>query len=699
MQFLNAFREPVVIFLFNHTDIVWLDVVRDPSRYPNAAFANRELVLQPGQSGTLSPVNTRCFVGVKREADRLGVYITRPTLDVYDDTASFEITAMPTLEWLNRPTISDPTPHLPSATLNRPLPKAPGLVVGVGRAEMTDAAAADRDSGLPMQGWGDLAQRSAGIESPLFARAFIVGEPRSRERVVFVICDIWSCSIALKTAVIDRLGGTSAEAAYRADNVHIAGTHTHSAPASFLHHFMYNVMAFGFDPHVFECYVRGIVKAIERAHDDLAPGTVYPAAGQVPGLTRNRSMPAFLRNDPTDQALFPSGVDDTMTLLRFAHAGPAPGDPEIDIGLLNWFAIHPTNRGSANQLINGDNKGWASQQVEAAMLKTPTARKGFVAAFANSSCGDVSGNFDAATPLGQFDEVSSADPVQVRRHIARMRRAGDAQATAAQVLFAAAQTPLTGPILAREQVVDMVMRTGAPGALGVSMACGSTEDGAGPLGFVGEGVQLVDPARPDKTSHGPLGVLVQPIAFLLNGVIQTINLLAHPTSLPAILGAIIALGRATPIAMVAAHFPKPILFMPGTVMPTPLTPNIVPIQVLRIGTFAVLGLPAEVTTVAGFRLQRAARAVLAKGEVTRTVVGAYANGYASYVTTPEEYEAQHYEGASTLFGAGTCEAYEKAFADLADAVIQRTRPRHDAPLPDLSGDVLTKRRMTFRNLS
>ena len=155
---------------------------------------------------------------------------------------------------------------------------------------------------------------------------------------------------------------------------------------------------------------------------------------------------------------------------------------------------------------------------KAAMLKTPTARKGFVAAFANSSCGDVSGNFDAATPLGQFDEVSSADPVQVRRHIARMRRAGDAQATAAQVLFAAAQTPLTGPILAREQVVDMVMRTGAPGALGVSMACGSTEDGAGPLGFVGEGVQLVDPARPDKTSHGPLGVLVQPIAFLLNAI-------------------------------------------------------------------------------------------------------------------------------------------------------------------------------------
>jgi len=37
------------------------------------------------------------------------------------------------------------------------------------------------------------------------------------------------------------------------------------------------------------------------------------------------------------------------------------GDP---MGIINWFAVHPTSMNNTNKLISGDNKGYASQLFE-----------------------------------------------------------------------------------------------------------------------------------------------------------------------------------------------------------------------------------------------------------------------------------------------------------------------------------------------
>ena len=34
------------------------------------------------------------------------------------------------------------------------------------------------------------------------------------------------------------------------------------------------------------------------------------------------------------------------------------------MGVINWFAVHPTSMNNTNLLINGDNKGLASQLLE-----------------------------------------------------------------------------------------------------------------------------------------------------------------------------------------------------------------------------------------------------------------------------------------------------------------------------------------------
>ena len=59
---------------------------------------------------------------------------------------------------------------------------------------------------------------------------------------------------------------------------------------------------------------------------------------------------------------------------------------------------------------------------------------------------------------------------------------------------------------------------------------------------------------------------------------------------------------------------------------------------------------------------------LAEVGVTRAVIAGLSNGYSSYVSTREEYAAQHYEGAFTQFGPWTLAAWRQSFAGVAEAL-------------------------------
>ena len=50
------------------------------------------------------------------------------------------------------------------------------------------------------------------------------------------------------------------------------------------------------------------------------------------------------------------------------------------------------------------------------------------------------------------------------------------------------------------------------------------------------------------------------------------------------------------------------------------------------------------------------------------VIAGLANTYADYITTPEEYSVQRYEGASTIYGPYTLVAYIQEFNKLAVAI-------------------------------
>lgn len=133
---------------------------------------------------------------------------------------------------------------------------------------------------------------------------------------------------------------------------------------------------------------------------------------------------------------------------------------------------------------------------------------------------------------------------------------------------------------------------------------------------------------------------------------------------------------------------KPVLLSTGTQTPFPWSPEVLPVSIVRIGQLAIIAAPAEFTIMAGRRVRDTVRAALG-ADVRHLVFAGYSNAYSGYVTTPEEYDAQHYEGASTHFGKWTLGAYQQSFHELASALRQSTAVGGSAAVRDLSGNQMS----------
>jgi neutral ceramidase len=315
--------------------------------------------------------------------------------------------------------------------------------IGTGIAEVTDSA-----TGLPTQGTADSSQITTGVESRLFARAFMVaaeGSQTAAERVAIVVADIWSCTRRVKDSVVERLAAGHPDL-YVEENVLISGTHTHSAPGGYSGNLLYDY--------------------------DFS-------------------------NDGCDE--WGADTDREMLLLKFVKLGD--GGAERSVGALNWYPIHPTDRGQKNTLVTGDNRGYASSVFEQQMEADHSVREPFVAAFANANCGDVSGNVELGhIPDGIHDQ-------------AQMEKRGRQQSEVAQQLFANSSEEVSGPVEHRHTRVDFsnfglgaAVRTW-PALLGASFAAGSSEDSlpVPDLGFH-EGMTVANLNEGDELISGPAGL-------------------------------------------------------------------------------------------------------------------------------------------------------------------------------------------------
>ena len=450
---------------------------------------------------------------------------------------------------------------------------APQYSIGTGIAEVTDTAV-----GLPLQGMADSNQVSTGVDAPLYARAFTVTDQDTGHSVAIVVADIWSGTRRIKDAVVRRLSAMH-RSPFGEENLLVAGTHTHSAPGGFSGMLLYDYTDGGVDDATVECIVDGCVRAIEMGQANLAPGRIYVNRGEVTDCGRNRSPQAYVCNPQAERDRYGADTDREMLLLKFVKLDAA-GD-ERPVGVLSWYAIHPTDYGQKNTLISGDNKGFASMLFEAAMGTDPASPETFVAAFANSNCGDVSGSVE----LGHIPD-GVHDREQVEKH-------GREQFDAAQRLFDAASEEVTGPVDYRHTRVDFSQvkigdgedRTW-PAALGVSFAAGSSEDSV-PVPNMG-------------VHEGMAASNLTEAEWVLTDAMRV--------GLSTVVG-VNAIQYARASREREGHLPKPVVVMPGIEHP-PAVPQILPVQLLRLGTVAVLGIPGELTTMAGRRLRESTLAAL-----------------------------------------------------------------------------------------
>lgn len=485
-----------------------------------------------------------------------------------------------------------------------------------------------------MLGYGMRFQRTTGIHLRQRSRAFVIGHPATGRRLAFVVADIGMFFANVRDAVLARLDPT----VLRPQDVLLTATHTHAGAGGFSGYRMYNLNDRGLRQHTFAALVDGVVASLEQALADLAPGRLVLSQGRLHDASVNRSPEAFTRNPERDRRHFPTAIDPMTTVLRMEREGRM-------VGAVNWFATHGTSLTNRNTLLSGDNKGYAAQAWEELLADGPRRP---VTAFAQTNAGDMSPNLPDARQGPTGDEVENT------------RLIGERQLTAARVLASEPGTELRGDLDAQLSYLDLPgLHVGAGftpdgrrhrlggAVLGAAFAAG-TKEGRG-VGFCHEGVD----ANPVLAACSGLVFRVRPKV----GDAQSPKAMLLPVG---------ALG------WVAGR---------------------VPLQLVRIGQLVLVGLAQEVTIVAGLRIRRAVAEVLDL-PLDRVLVQGYANDYAGYVTTPEEYDAQRYEGGHTMYGRWLLPAYlqeaTRVAADLRDgrqsASARPPRARPPAPAPQDAAD-------------
>jgi len=514
------------------------------------------------------------------------------------------------------------------------------FLIGTGIYDITGPAAE-----CGMMGYSMPDQNTAGIHTRLRSRAFVVVDPLSGKRVAFVIAEAGIIPQGIKQEVVKKLL-TKYNGLYNDQNVTLSATHTHSGPGAYSHYALYNLSMFGYDEKHFNTVAEGIYQSIVRAHNNLKSGNIRINRGELSNCGWNRSPLAYEENPDEEKARYNSNTDQTMTLLRFVS------EEGSDLGMVNWFAVHPTSLGNTNKLISSDNKGYAAYLFEKQMGTNYMASNTFVAAFAENNAGDVSPNIYWGYPDGVND-------------YSHMKVIGECQYDKAVELFNGATVDLVGSVDYRHMYVDWSNQPISPAfmpdqtswgntcvaAIGVSMLAGSTEDGKGI--DIPEGI----------TYPYDISILGHPFSFAF-------------TIIP---------------ADQQCHGKKPIVLPTGRIKPQgiPLTPEVLPVQILKIGNLAIIAQPTEITTMAGRRLMETVMNAL-DGQVDYVVIAALSNAYAEYMATHEEYNLQHYEGASTHFGPYMLNAFQEKFDYIARAM-KNGVPVSPGPTPrNIAGNQLIK---------
>lgn len=505
---------------------------------------------------------------------------------------------------------------------------------------------------VDFNGYASLDQLGTGLRQRIYSRAFIFADPnKPQDTIVYLVLDTLAGDTAVRHGVLQGLAALGGDyACYGEHNIALTGTHSHSGPGAWMNYLLPQIPTKGFDKQSYQAIVDGTILSIKRAHESLTPGHLSFGSIELEDTNVNRSPFSYDHNPEDEKARYSANVDKTLTLLRF--------DRESDnktSAILTWFPVHGTSMYNNNTLVTGDNKGVAAYLFERSITGDTRFADDAVIGFSQSNVGDTSPNVlgawceDGSNQMCTYSDSTCGGTNEAchgRGPFFRIKdngakscfEIGKRQYSAAKSLYEQMNTKATkvtggSDVKSFHVYHDLngysfpspfnssTLKT-CPAALGYSFAAGTT-DGPGAFDFT-------------QNATGP--ATNNPVWKVARGVIH------EPSE-----------------EQRECQGAKDILLDVGTLtVPYAWAPDIVDIQVLRVGQLFIIVSTSEATTMSGRRWKES----IAKG-VSNTlsiadplvVLGAPSNSYAHYVATEEEYNVQRYEGASTLFGPNTLAAY------------------------------------------
>jgi hypothetical protein len=493
--------------------------------------------------------------------------------------------------------------------------------------------------GYPMGGFGFDGKYPRGFWARLYATSFCFQDTAGHV-LILVSCDLWSMPAGLADKVVEQLQMMAGDDPFikhlGREQIIFSATHTHNSQANYSTSSSYNLLAsigMGFNQEMFHFLVDRISQSIIGAVKNRRPASLRFKQIPLHGISRNRSMEAFEANpenssiqsinkriyqtvhsgvntDPDSNKYF--SVNPTLSVIMIVDSADRPR------GIAGFYAVHPTAMGPETEVYSSDIFGVACRAVEQKVSETYGTGE-CVAAMFNGAEGDVSPDWkiqDRANTMTIGTKLAAG--------ILQAVETGD-RIPPPKIEFRYEEVNIVDKAvgIAHEDFPSCIepgnLRTAKVPSPGMP-TLGGAEDGRTFLYNLGvrEGMTATDSKenRDDPAQGNKLRVTNYRVDNLLGN---------HETVLRTITR--IALGQ----------------FLSSSSV------NTIPLGVYRFGNILLGTLPGEFTTTLGYRISAGLKSNHPQDSI---ILIGLANEYLSYFTTPGEYCAQHYEGASTLYGIG-----------------------------------------------
>ncbi|MDM1019298.1 neutral/alkaline non-lysosomal ceramidase N-terminal domain-containing protein [Acinetobacter sp. VNK23] len=546
--------------------------------------------------------------------------------------------------------------------------------------------------GYAMFGYGQWSHRAYEKRTALYARSFSIVD-QQQHRLIICCLDLGCITHAMRSQSVKRLQQIWGQQ-FDENQLVLMATHTHSGPGGCAHEALYNMPTPGFVPEhlnaVVDAIVLSIQTAIDREQDTEIFLTTQHFAEDTP-VAWNRSIKAYNRNpevQPHSERDTHLALNREMQLIGFYREQKLQS-------FISLFGVHATCLGNKLKAYDGDNKGYAAAFSEQVLIQQGIQNP--VTIFAQATAGDVSPHFHGKDQLKIRNKIKGEQEYQYAQQNGRYQ---------GELALAAFQQPLQqvqGKIDAVLSYVDLstieippefaqgqIGAKTSPACHGTAFFAGTPVDGLGAPKPLVKGMQfLADQVRKQKTKNSKAADFDD---------YQQLYASQGPKRIVLEAGAKKILGQ--PIGFPPSFLDPLIAEMnrqvkAGAIQQSPLVPNVLPLQMIRLGNLAMVCCPGEFTTIAGQRVIHTVKHVLAdQSDIECVWLASYCNDYMGYVTTYEEYQEQAYEGGHTLFGQWMLAACQGKFKLLAEQLLRDKNQRHydqgtrPKPIPEQE---LTKR--------